>query len=137
LAERHLRRATELNPADAWTWVYLGNLLWRKGEFSAAEDAIKQAYEQAPNEWYPNWELASFYEDGGNQEKAVRFYRRALLASPDESVLLFSYGRFLLRQGDRVAAEKYLRRACEVDPGHEEARQLLREVIELGAAGPA
>lgn len=36
LADRHLRKATELNPADAWAWVYLGNVLWGKGEFSAA-----------------------------------------------------------------------------------------------------
>jgi tetratricopeptide (TPR) repeat protein len=135
LAELHLRQATQLNPADAWAWVYLGNLLWGKGEFSAAEDAIKQAYEQAPNEWYPNWELASFYEDGGNQEKAARFYHRALLASPDEPVLLFSYGRFLFRQGDCEGAKKYLQRACEVDPGYDEARQLLRALASGNSLG--
>ncbi len=132
-AERHLRRATVLNPADAWAWVYLGNLLWGKGEFSAAEDAIKQAYEQSPNEWYTNWELASFYEDCGNQEKAARFYHRALLASSDEPVLLFSYGRFLLKQGDFEGAEKYFRRAREVEPGYENPRQWLREVAGANA----
>lgn len=136
LAEGHLRRAAELNPADAWAWVYLGNLLWGQGELSAAEDAMKQGYERSPNEWYPNWELASFYENGGNQEEATRFYHRALLVSPDESVLLFSYGRFLLREGDRVAAEGYLRRACEVDPEYEEARQLLHDAENRNAVDP-
>ncbi len=128
LAEQHLRRAVELNSEDSWARVYLGSLLWAKGEFTAAEDAFWIAYNHAPNEWYPNWELACFYEDGGDQERAARFYHKALLASPEELVLLFHYGRFLLRQGDPGSAEKYLRRACELYPDYDEARQLLREL---------
>lgn len=127
-AELHLRRATELNPHDTWAWVYLGNLFWRSGRSSDAESAFRNAYERAPNEWYPNWELACFYEDGGENEKAARFYHKALQASSSEPVLLFHYGRFLLRQGDRVGAERFLRHACEVDPGYDKPRQLLHEI---------
>jgi tetratricopeptide (TPR) repeat protein len=132
LAERHLRPATELNAGDAWAWVYLGNLLWAKGKFSAGEEAFKHAEAQAPREWYPNWALATFYEDREDPRTAARFYDKALLASPSEPVLLFHYGRFLSRQGDREGAEKYLRRACEIEPGYDKPRELLREVTGAG-----
>lgn len=136
-AEAHLRRATELNPADAWAWVYLGNLLWAEGQFPSAESSFKQAYSASPDEWYPNWALATFFESGGRLEKAARYYHQALLASPDEPVVLFNYGRFLLKQGDGEAAQKFLKRANELDPDNARARKLLDDMGKSGKSETA
>jgi|ERR1700683_1998346 len=35
LAEQHLRRAVELNPADSWAWLYFGNFFGQKVNFRA------------------------------------------------------------------------------------------------------
>jgi tetratricopeptide (TPR) repeat protein len=37
------RKATELDPGDTWSWIYLGRLYQRTGDLAAAEQAFDQA----------------------------------------------------------------------------------------------
>lgn len=127
-AEYHLRRAVELDPTDAWARVYLGNLLWARGDISAGISQFEEAIKLMPNRALPLWSLANVYENQELWEEAEALYERSIRIEPDNATAHMNFGRMLKRKGDKVNAVVHLRTALSIDPGYEEARKHLADL---------
>jgi tetratricopeptide (TPR) repeat protein len=127
-AEYHLRRAVELRPSDSWARVYLGNLLWKRGDVSAAIPQFEEAINLTPNRALPLWSLANVYESQELWKEAEALYERAVTVDPHDPIAHMNFGRMLKKKGDKVKASDHLRVALSIDPNYEAARRLLAEV---------
>jgi tetratricopeptide (TPR) repeat protein len=128
-AEYHLRRALELDAADLWARIYLGNLLWARGDTSAGIVEFQKAVELHPDTALPVYCIANVYENQELWEQAETLYERALMIDPDNSVAHMNYGRMLKRKGDKTRAEAHLRTALSINPEYEAARKLLTDLL--------
>jgi tetratricopeptide (TPR) repeat protein len=127
-AEYHLRRAVELKPGDSWTRVYLGNLLWKRGDISAAIPEFEEAINLTPGWALPLWSLANVYEGQELWKEAEALYERAVTVEPHDPIAHMNFGRMLKKKGDKAKASAHLRVALSIDPDYEAARKLLAEV---------
>jgi len=127
-AEYHLRRSLEVNPEDPWTRVYLGNLLWARGDIPAAIPEFQQAIKLMPDQALPLWSLANVYENQEQWKDAEELYERAVASEPEDSVAHMNFGRMLKKKGDKAKAEAHLRTALALDPAYEQARKLLADL---------
>lgn len=126
-SEYHIRRAIELDPADARAYIYLGNILWRQFEYETAEEAFQTAISLWPESSIPYWCLAIFYDYEKRPKLAGRLYRQALEINPDDTVALLRYGRFLRSQHRSVKAKRIFQRLLSLEPDHEQANAGLYE----------
>jgi tetratricopeptide (TPR) repeat protein len=127
-SEYHIRRAVELDDTDGWAHIYLGNLLWRKGDLPAAERAFLKAAEVWPGDSVPCWCLAMFYEYTDRPGEADFFYEGALQLNPDDPQANMRFGLYLKEIVETAKAKSYLERALELEPANERARQALAEL---------
>jgi len=115
-AEYHIRRAVELNDEDAWAHIYLGNILWQRGDLSSAEQSFKNAVEVWPDIAVPYWCLALFHEHQGRKEEAERLYQQGLDLDPYDPQSNKLFGMHLKEIGEPAKARTYLERAQTLDP---------------------
>jgi Tfp pilus assembly protein PilF len=127
-AEYYIRRAIELDPADAWAHIYLGNVLWRQFKYADAEAAFKAAVSLWPESSVPCWCLAGYYDYENKPRLAARYYRQALEIDPNDTVTLEWYGRFLRQHNRNVKAKRILERLLAIEPANEKASAELYEV---------
>jgi tetratricopeptide (TPR) repeat protein len=127
--EFHIRCALEFDPSDAWANIYLGNVLWGKFEYEAAESAFQKAIALWPDSSVPYWCLAQFYDSEKRPRLAGRYYRKALELNPDDTVALLCYGRFLRMQHRNVKAKRILERLITLEPDNERANSELFEAM--------
>jgi tetratricopeptide (TPR) repeat protein len=118
------RTATELDPDDTWSWIYLGRLYQRAGKLAAAEQAFRQARAVAARAGderdvaVAHHDLGTVHEARGSLEEALQAYteyhdaaQRLTASDPGNAGwqrdLAISYGRIALidaRQGERERA---------------------------------
>jgi Tfp pilus assembly protein PilF len=115
-AEYHLRRAVELNDEDGWAHIYLGNIRWRRGDLSSAEQSFRNAIEVWPEIAIPYWCLALFYEYVGRTEDAIRLYQQGVAVDPDDVQANKMFGIYLNDQGETERARAYIERALALNP---------------------
>lgn len=114
-----ISRATRLEPKDPDNWYALGRYWQFNLEDSDSERAIA-AYRRAlsldplyANVWL---DLASSYEALGKLPEAAESFETARRVYPMSAQVAWSYGNFLLRQGNLDAAFSEIRRAVVADP---------------------
>jgi tetratricopeptide (TPR) repeat protein len=79
-ALRAYRTATELDPDDTWSWIYLGRLYQRAGDLAAAEQAFMEALETAKRAGHDRDVGVAYHELGmvqhakGSLEEALQAY---------------------------------------------------------------
>jgi tetratricopeptide (TPR) repeat protein len=112
-------RATRLEPGDPDNWYALGRYWQFNLENSVPELAIS-AYRKAlsldpqyANAWL---DLASSYEALGRTAEAASAFQSARRVYPASAQVAWSYGNFLLRQGQMDSAFAEIRRAVVADP---------------------
>jgi tetratricopeptide (TPR) repeat protein len=127
-AEYHLRRALELNPSDSWGRIYLGNLLWARGDVGGAIKEYECAIELMPDEALPLWSLANVYENQELWDQAEALYEKAVTLDPNDGIARMNFGRMLGKKGDPIRAKIHLERALSIDPHDEKARRLLADL---------
>jgi tetratricopeptide (TPR) repeat protein len=127
-AEYHLRRAIELNSSDLWARIYLGNLLWGRGDVPAGIAEYQRAIELMPDEALPLWSLANVYENQELWDQAEVLYQRAVAIDPNDAIAHMNFGRMLKKKGDSVRARIQLETALSIDPHDEKARTLLGDL---------
>lgn len=115
-AEYHLRRSIELNDKDGWSHIYLGNILWRRGDRDSAEQCFKRAVEVWSDIATPYWCLALFYEYENRPNDAINLYEQAVRIDPEDPVANKTFGRYLHSTGQYEKAEIYLHRALTLNP---------------------
>jgi len=134
-AEYHLRRSIELDSADAWSRIYLGNLLWLVGDFEGAESSFKEAIKIWPAEAVGYWCLAYFYERQGRNQEAEQLYQRAIEVDPHDAQANWRMGNYLKGIGDLTRARNYLKESIELDPTDKRVLEALAQFDEGSTLG--
>ena len=115
-AEKHLKRAIEINPKYASAYAELGALL-AKDRPKDAISLLRQAIKYTPNDGWSMAYLADALSRLRKLKAADEQYRRLLELWPNESLPYLCYGDFLASNKlDRSTAEWYLRKAVEMGP---------------------
>ena len=148
-AEKHLKRAIEINPKYGFPYAELGELL-ANDRPKEAISVLRKAINYDPNDGWSMAYLADALSRSGKLKAADEQYRRLLELWPNESLPYRSYGDFLAyHRKDRATAEWYLRKAVEIEPRdqwnnyflgkhliywdrNEEARRFLTKAARLG-----
>jgi tetratricopeptide (TPR) repeat protein len=132
LAEKHLKRAIEIDPKYVLAYRELGSLLLRqKDRTKEAITLLRRALDYNPNDQWSRAHLANALWTLRKLKAADEQYRRLMELCPDDSLPYWCYGGFLASESkDSSTAERYLRKAVEIDPRDREAnyhlgRQLL------------
>ena len=112
-------KAAKLEPGNAAYWERLG--LYQQGDLTngnlgkAAEyfEKATKANSGSDQVWM---QLASVYENLGEETRARQSFEKAQLAHPISSEVAWRYGSFLLRQGDVTPGFAQIRRALTRAP---------------------
>ena len=112
-------RAAHLEPQNARNWYLLGrSYLYDVDdpEPARAEQALRKAVALDPYSAEALLDLASAYDGEGNIAEARAAFIAAQRAYPLSAEVAWSYGNFLLRQGENDAALAQLHKSLELDP---------------------
>jgi tetratricopeptide (TPR) repeat protein len=126
-AEYHLRRAIELDPADPFARLFLGNLFMWRSEYAAALTEFEWAREAAPDLSAPLWCMADVHTAKEEWAKAEALYHRALDLAPDDAGANKHLGKMYLKMGRADLAKTYLERTLLLQPDDKRAAELLEQ----------
>lgn len=113
-----LQEALKQFPMSARIWLALGIAQLTYGQNVEAENSFKQSLtldaKLVPALAY----LGMTYSERGAYEKAISFYEQALALNPQLAALHYLVAETILKSSDAdtTRAEKYLKRATELDP---------------------
>jgi tetratricopeptide (TPR) repeat protein len=127
-AERVLRRVLEVDPCHASAHNFLGTLLFQKANLSEAEAAFRLAlrYDRWLADAHAN--LAALASARGDLAGALRCYDRALQLAPQNARLVHARAVTLEKYGRLEEARRAAARALEIDPGLDDAKQMLEKL---------
>ena len=126
-AEKHLKRAIEIDPKYALAYAGLGELLaGQKDRIKEAVSVLRKAVDYKPDDGWSRAYLANALWRLRKLKAAEKQYRKLLELWPDYSLPYWCYGGFLACESkDSSTAERYLRKAVEIDPRGKEANYYL------------
>src|SRR6185503_17202659 len=126
-AERHYRRALELNPDLMPLWVQLGHAMKERGEYAGAEVAYRRALALDGTAADTHLQLGHLMKLQGRFDEAAESYAQAAHLDPrvpHAAEELENLNRRLIEEGDRArdardwtTAVSYYRQALERKPG--------------------
>jgi len=135
-----MRKAIELNPANANALNYLGySLAEMKSELGEAEKLIKRAIEVEGENGYFIDSLGWVYFQMGDYERAVVTLERAVSLVPGDAVILEHLGRAYAALGKKEKAREVLDKALSLAPDSDdvEAAGRIREALDKLGPSPA
>jgi tetratricopeptide (TPR) repeat protein len=114
-----MMRGIALTPGDGAGWDRIGQQ--RQQDFvnsniSEAITAYRRAVQADPHSPHYWLDLATAYEVAGDGARAHGAFAHAKAASPLSAGIAFSYGNFLLREGNYAEAYKELQQSVRSDP---------------------
>ena len=114
----HLKKAVALQPQFVDAWNTLGTLAYKSGQFLLAEGYFREALRHQPD-YYPSMvNLGGALLSQGKLEEALPVNKAAVQARPDDALAHCQLGlNFYYLQGF-AEAEKSLKQATLLDPGH-------------------
>jgi tetratricopeptide (TPR) repeat protein len=126
-AEQHFKRAIEIYPKNTFALAALGELL--AGDNGRTKEAIgflKRAVRHNPNDGWSRAYLGNALCKLRRLKPAEDQFRRLLELWPNESMPNWLYGDFLAAYSeDSLTAERYLRKAVEIEPKNQWANYYL------------
>ena len=128
--------ALDMDAATAATAHYLaGRALWERDRRAEAAVEFEGALEHEPNhaealDYLANWRFGQ-----GDYEGALDLYRTKAALEPDDANVHANLGVTLYYLGHQEEALSSMARVLELDPNHDTARSLIRE-LRAGAARP-
>ena len=137
LAEKHLERATELNPNYTEAMLNLAVTYNDQGKYEAGRSIyrrIRAAQERSADNLDPfvkgkianmHAELAQAYEDAGLRPDAIRELERAVSMCPTFADLQTRLGTLLRDSGDLLKAREHYESARNANPRYPLARLML------------
>ena len=112
-------RAVALEPANARNWFLLGRSYlydFEQSEPALAVQSLRKAVALDPYSAEALLDLAAAYEGQGDTTAARQAFLAAQRVYPLSADVAWSYGNFLLRQGQQDAAFGEIRKAVELEP---------------------
>ena len=114
-----MERGAALEPENAAAWDRLGRA--KETDFVNPDPAgavadFQKAVARVPLSAAYWMDLASAYESTGNIPLAREAFNRARAAYPASALVAWSYGNFLLRQGDDASGFAQINHAVQADP---------------------
>lgn len=82
-ANDYYTRALAIDPDDAWTYLYLGNLFYALNLYDDAIAAFSHAAELMPGVACSLWCLGDAYDARGEFKTAEYYYKKAVEVEPD------------------------------------------------------
>ena len=133
-AERHYRRATELEPQEMAGWRGLLELYHTQQRREELGRAVQEMLRQIPEAPGPLEALAQWLDASGRHDEARSAYERALSLHPDNVRLLTKLERSLAAQGNEAEAASYRARRLELESPPPALLQAGRAVSPVGSA---
>jgi Flp pilus assembly protein TadD len=153
-AEKHLRRAVEINPRNDVIQSNLALVLARRGSLAEATEHFRRALEINPKDPASLNNMGITLAQLGKLDEAIEHFRRSLEIKPNDASGHTNMANLLLDRGDVEGAATHLRIAIEIDPkdadnhntlaiisakrgNFAEATKHLQRVVELKPGDPA
>ncbi len=128
--------ALTFSPDNPQLYNSIGITYAREKEFERAQEYFDKALAHGPATAEVLCNLANAHRDTGRYGDAVDGYEKALATDSTYVKAAYNAGRMLLSRDEPAAAEKWLRRAIEMQPDHPGAqRQLDRALRRQGRGG--
>jgi tetratricopeptide (TPR) repeat protein len=124
---RALQRAIAIDPRQSKPHFELGRNFLRLGRNEEAREAFEEASRLSPSDPYSLYYLGFLAADQGDDDTAVRLFRRSLDFDSYNPKAHYALGQALLRQGQRAEAEVEFKK-------HWEILRLLRQRKNAGIA---
>jgi tetratricopeptide (TPR) repeat protein len=131
-ATRHLERAVELAPQFAMAWNNLGTIAYQTQKYPRAEECFREALRQDPAAYEPLVNLGGVLINLHKLDEAYDHNLHAVLTRPNDALANAQLGMTYFGLKTLDLAEKYFRRAVELDPAHFSHPQLFLAEIHLG-----
>ena len=115
-AERHFRRAIDLDPRDPYALNAYGGFLCAAKRYDEADTMFQRALQNPlyNTPWVAESNAGLCAEQAGKQAEAEVYLRRALRANPRFPPALLSMASISYAQGNMMSARAYLQRYAEV-----------------------
>ncbi len=130
-AVKHLERAVEIAPQFATAWNHLGTIAYQTQKHLRAEECFREALAQDPRMYEPLVNLGGVLINLRKLDEAYQYNLHAVLTRPNDALANAQLGMTYFELGSFELAEKYLRKAVEIDPAHFSHPQLLLAEIHL------
>ena len=130
-AVKRLERAVEIAPQFATAWNNLGTIAYQTQKFARAEECFREALAQAPETYEAVVNLGGVLVTLHKLDEAWDYNLHAVLSRPNDALANAQLGMTYFEMGNPELAEKYLRKAVEIDPAHFSHPQLFLAEIHL------
>jgi Flp pilus assembly protein TadD len=130
-AERHLLKAVELSPQYSGAWNHLGTIAYQTQRFALAAERFREALKQDPDAYQPLVNLGGVLINLGDMDGAWKYNVHAVALRPADPLANSQLGMTYFNLNRPELAEKYLREAVRLDPGHFSHPQLYLAEIHL------
>ncbi len=115
-AAEPLQMAIDKDASSAEAYIYLGRIYLAGGQVSDALEVLESGQQMFPDNEEIQTEILNAYgRTEGNAEEALARYAQAVERKPEDPVLRYNYGSFLLQDGQFDEAAEQLMRATELD----------------------
>ena len=121
----------EIAPQFATAWNNLGTIAYQTQKFARAEECFREALAQDPTAYEPLVNLGGVLVTRHKLDEAWDYNLHAVLTRPGDALANSQLGMTYFELGNAELAEKYLRKALELDPGHFSHPQLFLAEIHL------
>ena len=126
-AANQLRKLFIIEPNNAEALNFLGYVYAEQGiRLNEAEDLIRRALKQKPDDGYYLDSLAWVYYKRGEYSKALGFQQKAVRKIPDDPVMQEHLGDILWQANQHEAARSAWKQALKL--GHEEAGRVQKKI---------
>jgi len=133
-AREEIEAALHLDPHFPEAHLALARIRVKQGEPASAEASLRQALEVDRTNEEAVLALANFYRERGLGARVESLWRELAAAAKGGSALAEeALGRIAFGRGDTARAEQHLKRAVEIDPTRDGARQQLALVYQSEA----
>ncbi len=130
-AVKHLERAVALAPQFAMAWNNLGTIAYQTRKFERAEECFRHALEDQSDAFEPLVNLGGVLLTLNKFDEAMGYNLRAMLMRPNDALANSQLGMNYFALGYLDLAQKYVEKACQIDPSHFSHPQLILAEIHL------
>ncbi len=117
-AIEHLKKATEIAPQYAAAWNHLGTIAFQSRQYQEAEHYFREALRRDPEAFSPLVNLGGALLAQAKIDESLPVNERAVKVRPEDALAHSQLGQSYYFLGRLDEAERHLKQAKALDPGH-------------------